>query len=228
MLKVKKKKKKKQHGAGRRFAGAIAAENSTPIPSLRRVPTLDIVEALVRSGLEDNDGMAEYSIEIGEKYVRQHPEWLQQGGTVDEAAGLGLYSLEYPDREGSFYFIVNGLLRNSDPTTREQLKPYTFVMKLQSSAVELLPAYKGVVWRGVGKDVSAIYRKHMEASDVLRDWSFCSTSTSMKVRLRFLSVWGGGQDCTMVQKGHLGRHRERWKLSTESDAHANAKQNASV
>ena len=76
VLKVKVKKKKASSVGGRRFAGDIAGGHAAPIPSLRRVPMLDIVEALMRSGLEDHDGMAEYSIEIGEKFVREHPEWL--------------------------------------------------------------------------------------------------------------------------------------------------------
>ena len=138
--------------------------STAPIPSLSGVQMLTLELALERTRLRDHDGIAEYGREIGENYIRSHPEWTALGGTADESGSLSVYSLEYPDREGSFYFVVNGLLRDPDPSTRAKLKPYVFVLKLQSRAVELLPAFVGVVWRGVSKDLRAVYREHMQVS----------------------------------------------------------------
>ena len=121
-----------------RYVGDVSMRKLPPISPLTDVPLMTLEEALAHGGLKHNDGMAEYALDYAEEYVADHP-----GFDMDEACSLSLYSLEYPSRKGSFYFIINHLLHEE----RDKLEPHLPTLKLISNAVSHLP----VCVSGVGQ-----------------------------------------------------------------------------
>ena len=164
--------------ASSRFEGDVFTGSLPPIPSLRRVPEQGLAAALAVGGLEENDGMAEYALEGVVDFMARNPHW-----NVNHAGALCVYTLEFPDREGSWYCVVNALLRQKD---RSKLTPHLPVFKLMALGVARLPAFSGNVWRGVKGDVSAVYRAMKEQKTPLREWAFQSTTTDIGVVKAFL------------------------------------------
>ena len=77
------------------------------------------------------------------------------------------------------YRILNQTLRLED---RTKVRPWFPYLKLFDSAVAKLPTFKGVVWRGVNKDVSQSFKKGQK----ITWWSISSCSTLVKVISSFL------------------------------------------
>ena len=115
-----------------RYVGEVSTANLPPIPTLRLLKEVTLPEALALGQLDLNQEMAKYALEQIEEFMIRNPGWNK-----NRDGALCLYTLEFPSRERSFYFIVNGLLRDKD---RKRIKRHLPVLKLMSLAIAQLPA----------------------------------------------------------------------------------------
>ncbi|CAF1154415.1 unnamed protein product [Rotaria sp. Silwood1] len=98
--------------------------------------------------------------------------------TKDEAATVYLYTMEMSD-DACVYRILNQTLRAED---RSKVRPWFGYLKLLDSATSKLPKVKGIVWRGLDKDVSQAFKKGQK----ITWWSISSCSTSVDVISSFI------------------------------------------
>jgi hypothetical protein len=96
----------------------------------------------------------------------------------DEAATVYLYTMEMSD-DACVYRILNQTLRVED---RSKVRPWFPYLKLLDSAMSKLPKFKGIVWRGVNKDVSTAFKKGQK----ITWWSVSSCSKSVDIISAFL------------------------------------------
>ncbi|CAF3135589.1 unnamed protein product [Rotaria sp. Silwood2] len=96
----------------------------------------------------------------------------------DEAATVYLYTMEMLE-EASVHHILNQALRADD---RSKVRPWFAYLKFLDSAISKLPKFKGILWRGINKDVSQTFKK----GQVITWWSVSSCSTSVDVISSFL------------------------------------------
>lgn len=96
------------------------------------------------------------------------------GLTIDEAASIMLYSMEWKPREKSFYFSFNAVLRAKD---RNKLKPWFHYLKLLIYSLSKLPTVTGTVYRGVKEDLHEMYPEQ----SICFWWGFSSCTSSLKV-----------------------------------------------
>ncbi|CAF4165162.1 unnamed protein product [Adineta steineri] len=75
--------------------------------------------------------------------------------TKDESAAIYIYTMEMSDNS-NIYQILNQILRLED---RLKVRPLFGYLKLLESATSKLPNFKGIVWRGIGKDVTKSCKK---------------------------------------------------------------------
>jgi hypothetical protein len=73
----------------------------------------------------------------------------------NEAATIYLYTMEM-SKDVCVYRILNETLRLED---RTKVLPWFPYLKLLDSATSKLPKVKGIVWRGVNKDVTQSFKK---------------------------------------------------------------------
>ena len=99
--------------------------------------------------------------------------------TKDEAAAVYLYTMEMSE-DASVYRVLNQTLRAEDRST---VRPWFAYLKLLDSAALKLPEYKGIVWRGVSKDVTGKFKRGQK----ITWWSVTSCSKSVDVISSFLS-----------------------------------------
>ncbi len=105
-----------------------------------------------------------------------HPD--EYNLTKDEAATVYLYTMEMSD-DACVYRILNQTLRAED---RSKVRPWFGYLKLLDSATSKLPEFKGIVWRGVNKDVTTAFKKGQK----ITWWSVTSCSKSVDVISSFL------------------------------------------
>ena len=98
--------------------------------------------------------------------------------TKDESAALYLYTMQMAG-DASVYQILNQTLRLED---RSQLIPWFGYLKLFDTAAGKLPKFKGIVWRGVNKDLSKAFKKNQK----ITWWSISSCSKAVHVIKEFL------------------------------------------
>jgi hypothetical protein len=98
--------------------------------------------------------------------------------TKDEAATVYLYTMEMSD-DACVYRILNQTLRVED---RSKLRPWFGYLRLLDSGTSKLPKFKGIVWRGVNKDVTMAFKKGQK----ITWWSVTSCSKSVDVISSFL------------------------------------------
>jgi hypothetical protein len=77
------------------------------------------------------------------------------------------------------YRTLNQTLRAED---RSKVRPWFGYLKLLDSAASKLPKFKGIVWRGINKDVTMAFKKGQK----ITWWSVTSCSTSVDVISSFL------------------------------------------
>ena len=94
--------------------------------------------------------------------------------TVDESAAIQLYTMESATEQESLFYALNSVLRLAD---RRELKPFLFFLKLLIGALEKLPSFSGLVYRGVNGNISSNYMKGKK----LTWWGFSSCTRSLDV-----------------------------------------------
>ena len=135
-----------------------------PITGVMKVPRLPLLEAALKTEIEDIDSHAFMAGEQAAELAEGDPHGLD----VDEVGALFLYTME-----SGLYDELNRLLRMRQ---REQLKPFFPYMQLLLRAREKIPAYAGVVWRGVkGVDLRDKYPPDKE----VYWWAFSSTTKKL-------------------------------------------------
>jgi hypothetical protein len=105
--------------------------------------------------------------------------------SLNQAAAIMLYTLEWELGDGSFYRLLNQTLRNEN---RKALKPWFLYLKLLLSALELLPSTSRTVFRGVREDL----RNQYEVGATVNWWGFgsCTSSIGVLSREEFLGTSG--------------------------------------
>ncbi|CAF3385253.1 unnamed protein product [Rotaria socialis] len=98
----------------------------------------------------------------------------------DEAASIYLYTMEMLEK-ASVYHLLNRALRADN---RADVRPWFAYLKLFDSATSKLPNFKGVIWRGVDKDVSQTFKKGQR----ITWWSVSSCSKSVDVISSFIKA----------------------------------------
>ncbi|CAF1527295.1 unnamed protein product, partial [Adineta steineri] len=94
--------------------------------------------------------------------------------TVDESAAIQLYTMESETERESLFYILNSLLRLPDRNELEPVLPY---FKLLIGALEKLPAFNGLIYRGVNGNISSNFVKGKK----LTWWGFSSCTQSLEV-----------------------------------------------
>ena len=113
------------------------------------------------------------------KEAKKHCTYPNDHGlSKDQAGALHLYTTEMPEN-ACLYRTLNQTLRLED---RSQVRPWFAYLKLLDSAVSKLPNFKGIVWRGVDRDVSMAYQKGQK----ITWWSVSSCSVSVDIIKTFL------------------------------------------
>ncbi|CAF4011741.1 unnamed protein product [Adineta steineri] len=97
----------------------------------------------------------------------------------DEAAAIYIYTMEMAE-DACVYRILNQTLRAED---RSKARPWFGYLKLLHSATSKLPKYKGIVYRGIDKDVSMAFKKGQR----ITWWSVSSCSASVDVISSFFN-----------------------------------------
>eukprot|EP00802_Teleaulax_amphioxeia_P024368 Tamp_25057.p1 GENE.Tamp_25057~~Tamp_25057.p1 ORF type:complete len:203 (-),score=34.05 Tamp_25057:351-959(-) len=146
------------------------------------------MEAASATGIQDIESHAYMATELASRVLGSGAN--EHGLTVDEAGALTLYTME-----SELYATLNGLLSNRD---RSRLKPYFSYMRLLLEARAKLPVFKGVVWRGVKKDLRSKFR----AGDEIFWWAFSSTTKQVS---------------TLNKSSFLGKQGERTQFLIEVD-----------
>ncbi|CAF1155524.1 unnamed protein product [Adineta steineri] len=98
--------------------------------------------------------------------------------TKDESAAIYIYTMEMTD-DSSVYRVLNQTLRLED---RSKVRPWFGYLKLLDSATSKLPRFKGIIYRGIDKDVTMKFKKGQR----ITWWSISSCSTSINVISSFL------------------------------------------
>ena len=106
--------------------------------------------------------------------VKERCDDPQDNLTIDEAASIMLYTLEWVPKQKSFYFILNSALRAEN---RQRLKPWFRYLKLVLTALSKLPSARRCVYRGVKADLHQLYPK----GRVFVWWGFSSCTTTVEV-----------------------------------------------
>ena len=137
-----------------------------PITGVMKAERLSLLEAAMKTEIEDVDSHAFLASEEGARLA----EGDRHGLDADEVGALFLYTME-----SGLYDELNRLLRMRQ---REQLKPFFPYMRLLLTARQKIkmPAYAGVVWRGVkGVDLRDKYPPDKE----VYWWAFSSTTKKL-------------------------------------------------
>ncbi|CAF1102904.1 unnamed protein product, partial [Didymodactylos carnosus] len=113
----------------------------------------------------------------------QCSEYSLEHLTVDEAAAIRLYTLEWPNRTPSVYSLINEGLRGE---SHETIRPWLGYLKLLITALENLPSVSGLVYRGVKENLS---QEYSEGTKCIW-WAVSSCTESIKVLEQFLGRQG--------------------------------------
>lgn len=117
-----------------RFLSGIKDEPTQmlkPIMGYEREPLLPIEEAC--KPLEDIlDSELKSNIFVAKKNAKK----LEHGLTVDEAAAIHLYTMEWDERDNSLYMVLNKALREAD---RGKLRPWFKYLKLLLTGLHKIP-----------------------------------------------------------------------------------------
>ncbi|CAF1280175.1 unnamed protein product [Didymodactylos carnosus] len=89
--------------------------------------------------------------------VRTEKDGTRKDGlTRDESAAIALYTMEGKSVGCSLETILNQSLRSEE---RTHIKPFFSYLKLFMTALQKLPSFEGIVWRGMESDLSQEYKK---------------------------------------------------------------------
>lgn len=99
------------------------------------------------------------------------------GLTVDEAAAIHLYTMQWPEPYDSLYHLMNRKLRSAD---RNELTPWFSFLKLFLTALFKLPPVKSTLWRAIKGSVFDQYEKNKIW------WGVSSCTTNRETAERFV------------------------------------------
>lgn len=149
----------------------VQKQNLTPIFGYQKLPLVSLIEA-VRPLIKPTNGWNKY---IGEAYTDCHfPS--EHNLTREESAAIYLYTMQT-----SFYGELNKTLRQKN---RKEIEPWFPFLKLFNSALDKLPDYRGVLWRGVNINLS----KEFKGDKVYTWWPFTSCSEVPEVVKSFMDA----------------------------------------
>ncbi|CAF1191105.1 unnamed protein product [Rotaria sp. Silwood1] len=94
--------------------------------------------------------------------------------TVDESAAIQLYTMESKTERESLFYVLNSTLRLAD---RSELKPILLYLRLLIGALEKLPSFNGLIYRGVNGNISSNFVKGKK----LTWWGFSSCTRLLDV-----------------------------------------------
>ncbi|CAF3640925.1 unnamed protein product [Rotaria socialis] len=94
--------------------------------------------------------------------------------SIDEAASITLYSMEWKPQDECLYHVLNKTLRNEN---RQKLEPWFLFLKLILTALAHLPSMARTVYRGVKQDL----RKEHPKGKTFVWWGFSSCTTTLDV-----------------------------------------------
>ncbi|CAF4926723.1 unnamed protein product [Rotaria socialis] len=94
--------------------------------------------------------------------------------SIDEAASITLYSMEWEPQDECLYRVLNKTLRNEN---RQKLRPWFLFLKLILTALAHLPSMARTVYRGVRKDM----RDEYPEGRTLVWWGFSSCTSKINV-----------------------------------------------
>ncbi|CAF4673180.1 unnamed protein product [Rotaria socialis] len=94
--------------------------------------------------------------------------------SIDEAASITLYSMEWQPQDECLYHVLNKTLRN---VNRRKLTPWFLFLKLILTALAHLPSMARTVYRGVKQDL----RKEYPKGKIFVWWGFSSCTTTLDV-----------------------------------------------
>lgn len=146
--------------------------NLGPVVGWEMAPVLPLRDTLSQlTELTDPGPHIEEALRAASIQPRQ-PEKSRPSLSVDQLAAIHLYTQEWSEAP-SLYRCLNRALRSDD---RSKVKPWFPFLKLLITALRQLPKFKGPVWRGLKKDVSAKYPSGL----TFRWWPFSSCTTDGK------------------------------------------------
>ncbi|CAF1629977.1 unnamed protein product [Rotaria magnacalcarata] len=105
--------------------------------------------------------------------------------SMDEAASITLYSMEWEPQEECLYHVLNETLRNEK---RQKLTPWFLFLKLILTALAQIPSSLSFVYRGVKQDM----RKGYPEGKTFVWWGFssCTSKLSVLQNEQFLGTTG--------------------------------------
>ena len=167
------------------FASPIQGVYDTDLPS----SFIETVQPLVTE-IVNIEAFAIMSLEFAKSV--HTPE---SGLSVDEIAAVNIYTREWLETEKSLYHVLNSKLRQQN---RRGLKPFFPYLRLLCDAVlKLRSVHQGVVWRGVGQNLSEFYPKGKKCFW----WGLSSCTTDMQAVSAFTSPTGRTLFCIHCRNG---------------------------
>ncbi|CAF1573824.1 unnamed protein product [Rotaria magnacalcarata] len=94
--------------------------------------------------------------------------------SIDEAASITLYSMEWEPKKECLYYVLNQTLRSEN---REKLKPWFLFLKLILTALAQIPSTLSFVYRGVKQDM----RNEFPKEKTFTWWGFSSCTSKLDV-----------------------------------------------
>ncbi|CAF3556917.1 unnamed protein product [Rotaria socialis] len=151
-----------------------------PIEGYAKNPLVTLEEAV--------EPIAEYVPDVKRRvyFAKKKYEDLSPGKlSIDEAAAITLYSMEWEPQSECLYHVLNKTLRNEN---RQKLRPWFLFLKLILTALTHFPSIARTVYRGVKKDM----RQEYPEGTTLVWWGFSSCTSKINVLQNelFLGVTG--------------------------------------
>ncbi|CAF2248050.1 unnamed protein product [Rotaria magnacalcarata] len=94
--------------------------------------------------------------------------------SIDEAASIALYSMEWKPQKECLYYVFNQTLRSEN---RDKLKPWFLFLRLILTALAQLPSITSTVFRGVKRDM----RNEFPKEKTFTWWGFSSCTSKLDV-----------------------------------------------
>lgn len=129
-----------------------------PIQGLHLIPVPSLRDAVEETAVPRAMEIATTALDILEFDRDRSAAAAAASLTPDEAGAVYVYTMEWqPDSENSLYRRLNAALRDAD---RSQCKRFFPFLRLLSVALDKLPVVSAItVYRGVKRDLSAVYNK---------------------------------------------------------------------
>lgn len=157
------------------------------------------------TGTSRDEAIATVKKQLGEGSFNRDLEFIR--GRQDQFPELmgrptenfvGLHRYTHPEGSDLSSDVQNTAIRNGG----SKLAKFDAAIRLASTALEALPAFHGVTFRGIGTDHKWLLDNYKRGELVLEK-SFTSTSTDLGTALRFAASGSGA--AIFVVKGQTGR-----------------------